>query len=142
SFWNGARSHAFRLDLRALAERAGGWEALEGLGAAGLEALGVERVRAEAWLAAGPGRTRGRAVWRSQDPYPQALREIPDAPPVLCVEGALEVLEAPCVAIVGTRSCTAYGAAVARHLAGALAAAGVTVVSGLARGVDGHAHRA
>jgi DNA processing protein len=52
-----------------------------------------------------------------------------------------QALRAPTVAVVGARSCTDYGAHVARTLARELAAGGVTVVSGLARGVDGHAHR-
>src|SRR5207253_5817059 len=54
---------------------------------------------------------------------------------------ASELLEAPAVAIVGARACSGYGSAVARMLGRELAAAGLVVVSGLARGVDGEAHR-
>jgi DNA processing protein len=61
---------------------------------------------------------------------------------VLLVEGDPAVLARPAVAIVGTRACTAYGRGVARHLAASLAQAGVVVVSGLARGIDGEAHLA
>jgi DNA processing protein len=70
------------------------------------------------------------------------LLELPDPPPVLFAIGSLEQLSAPCVAIVGTRRATSYGERVTAELAGALARAGVTVVSGMARGIDGAAHRA
>jgi len=76
------------------------------------------------------------------DAYPANLREIADPPPVLFVRGALTGQDALAVALVGTRRATAYGTAVAERLATDLAAAGVTVVSGLARGVDTAAHRA
>ena len=72
------------------------------------------------------------------------LDELPDPPAEkLYARGGEieEALRAPTVAVVGARSCTDYGAHVARTLARELAAGGVTVVSGLARGVDGHAHR-
>jgi DNA processing protein len=71
------------------------------------------------------------------------LRSIHDPPAGLFVRGAAppEMLERPAVAIVGARACSGYGASVARSLARELAAAGLVVVSGLARGVDGEAHR-
>jgi DNA processing protein len=74
--------------------------------------------------------------------YPAALRNLPDPPPVLFVRGELCVADEWAVAIVGTRRATPYGRQVAEYLGGALAEAGVTVVSGLARGIDGCAHRA
>jgi DNA processing protein len=79
---------------------------------------------------------------RSSPCYPTALAAIFDAPAGLFVRGLapLELLERPCVAIVGARACSAYGAQVARMLGRELAAAGLLVVSGLARGVDGEAH--
>jgi len=73
--------------------------------------------------------------------YPLLLRELHDPPQELFVRGALEPMGAPGVAVVGARSCSAYGAQVARSLARELAHADVVVVSGLARGVDGEAHR-
>lgn len=73
--------------------------------------------------------------------YPATLAEIPGPPPLLYVGGALEERDANAVAIVGSRHCTAYGKRAAERLAGELARAGVTVVSGLARGIDGIAHR-
>lgn len=74
--------------------------------------------------------------------YPRLLREIDDQPPVLYVSGELGPGDERSVTVVGTRQPTAYGREVTQHLAGDLARAGVTVVSGLARGIDGVAHRA
>ncbi|MBA2614484.1 MAG: DNA-protecting protein DprA [Actinobacteria bacterium] len=83
-----------------------------------------------------------RTLKRGRPGYPAALAELHDPPAVLFVRGErIELLEKPAVAIVGARSCSAYGAQVARSLARELAAAGLVVVSGLARGVDGEAHR-
>src|SRR2546423_980881 len=74
--------------------------------------------------------------------YPALLREIPDPPITLYVRGRwAECLEAPCVAVVGSRRCSTYGQNVALMLARDLASRGVTVVSGLARGIDAAAHR-
>lgn len=74
---------------------------------------------------------------------PQLLRAIHDPPRRLFLRGAGDrnVLNRPAVAVVGARACSPYGAQVARMLGRELAAAGVVVVSGLARGVDGEAHR-
>lgn len=75
--------------------------------------------------------------------YPPLLAEIPDPPPALWVRGDVEALRWPrTVAIVGARAATSAGYALAETLAGGLAAAGVVVVSGLARGIDSAAHRA
>ena len=74
--------------------------------------------------------------------FPGALREIPDAPPLLFVQGRLDLLTTPAVAVVGSRDHTRYGADVCRAVSAAAAAAGVTVVSGMARGLDAEAHRA
>jgi DNA processing protein len=74
--------------------------------------------------------------------YPALLREIADPPITLYVRGEWETcLDAPCVAIVGSRRCSTYGQNVALMLARDLAARGVTIVSGLARGIDAAAHR-
>jgi DNA processing protein len=80
-------------------------------------------------------------VARRDRSFPPLLRELHDPPTTLYVRGAVGALAAPGVAVVGARSCSAYGAQVARAVARDLAAAGVAVVSGLARGVDGEAHR-
>lgn len=82
-----------------------------------------------------------RVVSRSDQSYPSPLTQIADPPPVLYVRGELLAQDELAVAMVGTRHATPYGLAEAERLAGALARAGVTVVSGLARGVDAAAHR-
>jgi DNA processing protein len=74
--------------------------------------------------------------------YPALLREIYDPPVTLYVKGAWrECLESPCVAMVGSRRCSTYGQNAAGMLARDLAARGVTIVSGLARGIDAAAHK-
>jgi DNA processing protein len=78
-----------------------------------------------------------------EDPeYPARLKEIDDKPPVLYVRGDLSPDDEVAVAVVGTRKATPYGRQAAEHFATDLAANGVTVVSGLARGIDAVAHRA
>jgi len=74
---------------------------------------------------------------------PPLLRAIHDPPPGLFVrgDGDLGLLESVAVAVVGARACSGYGASVARSVARELAAAGLLVVSGLARGIDAEAHR-
>jgi DNA processing protein len=74
--------------------------------------------------------------------YPPMLASIEDAPSLLYVRGTLTLADADAVALVGSRHCTDYGRRLATRLATGLARAGVTVVSGLARGIDGIAHRA
>ena len=75
-------------------------------------------------------------------PYPARLRDLPDPPPVVFVRGHDEWLGAgPVVGIVGTRAATAYGERVTREIAAQLARAGAVVLSGMARGIDGAAHR-
>jgi DNA processing protein len=123
-----ARPEALRaagLDQRALgallAERAAG----------GLEArvarLGQLGVRALTW---------------DDGDYPASLRGTPEAPPVLFVKGSLDPPGAKALGVVGTRRATPYGREVTRYLVSAVARAGVTIVSGLARGIDAEAHRA
>jgi len=73
--------------------------------------------------------------------YPAALRDLRPPPDPLWVDGDPAVLARPSIAVVGTRRMTPYGERVARELAGALAAAGAVIVSGLAQGIDCAAHR-
>ena len=72
--------------------------------------------------------------------YPPQLREIPDPPPLLWVRGDVSCLSAPAIGVVGSRDATPASLAVARKLGSELAEAGLVVVSGLARGVDGASH--
>lgn len=81
-----------------------------------------------------------RIICRADDDYPPGLRQIPDAPLVLYVKGELRATDAIAVAVVGSRRCTIYGSEQARRFGELLAGVGVTVVSGLARGVDAFAH--
>ena len=84
-----------------------------------------------------------RFLARSEPGFPPLLRAIHDPPPGLFLRGEAEpeLLARPAVAIVGARACSPYGRQVARRLGRELAAAGLVVVSGLARGVDAEAHR-
>ncbi len=74
--------------------------------------------------------------------YPARLKDIFDPPPLLFARGRVELMSELAVGIVGTRRPTAYGNAVAARLAKDLASAGLTIVSGMARGIDTAAHRA
>src|SRR5579884_950472 len=82
-----------------------------------------------------------RPVAWSDARYPAALAAIGDPPPLLWARGDLAAFDAPLVAIVGSRAASPYALSVAARLAADLAARGVAVVSGLARGVDSAAHR-
>ncbi|HUF31228.1 MAG TPA: DNA-processing protein DprA [Gemmatimonadaceae bacterium] len=87
-------------------------------------------------------RAGARLVVRGQPGYPEKLAELPQPPSCLWLRGNSDWLDAPCIGIVGTRHPTPYGERVARDLAAALARAGAVIVSGLALGIDGVAHRA
>lgn len=106
----------------------------------------------QAWRAAGRSVDPARAVavhaaagievlLRGDPRYPAALADDIEPPAVLFVRGDLAALDGPRVGIVGTRRCTGVGAGMARELGRDLAGAGVVVVSGLALGIDGAAHR-
>ncbi|MCB8991224.1 MAG: DNA-protecting protein DprA [Ardenticatenaceae bacterium] len=79
-------------------------------------------------------------TWDSLD-YPAYLREIPNAPPVLYMHGALDEGDRLAVAVVGTRRLTSYGRKITHDLVVGLVNNGVTIVSGLARGIDAIAHK-
>jgi DNA processing protein len=79
-------------------------------------------------------------TWDDDD-YPKHLRHIPDSPFLLYYRGELEAQDQWALAVVGTRSASVYGKEVTRKLAGDLAASGVTIVSGLALGIDAQAHQ-
>ncbi len=87
-------------------------------------------------------RYKVRVLTLNDPAYPPRLKEIYDVPPVLYVRGALTAEDEWSVAVVGTRRTTAYGREVAERIVGELARSKVTIVSGLARGIDSVAHRA
>jgi DNA processing protein len=89
-----------------------------------------------------PTGTPARVLQCTDAEYPARLRDLPDAPAVLYARGTLSSALPPAVAIVGTRGASNYGLRVARSIATSLARAGVAVVSGLARGIDGASHEA
>jgi DNA processing protein len=125
------------------------------LGASVSQFCGIERIgdKTAREIAASIGRfdvekelalARKLGVWiihAADERYPKALRSIYDPPPVLYIKGTLERCDSLAVAIVGSRRCSTYGSEQASRFAYTLAAAGFTVVSGMARGIDTAAHR-
>lgn len=81
-----------------------------------------------------------RFILRGSAEYPRQLNDLPDAPLLLSCRGAIYERDELAVAIVGSRNCTLYGRQQAEKLGSALARAGITIVSGLARGIDAAAH--
>jgi DNA processing protein len=138
--------------VRALLDRFGSlaaaWEApardlaLAGLDRRAAAALEATRARLNPERELERVRHAGALVltWRDAE-YPARLAAIPDPPPVLYLKGALTPADTFALAMVGTRRPTVYGRGVAEKLAAELAAVGVTIVSGLAKGIDSHAHR-
>jgi DNA processing protein len=125
------------------------WQApLEALHAAGLSPRLAERVvqiRASVDLEKYMAKVTAQGIqvltWEDEL-YPLRLKEIDQSPPVIYVRGLITAEDAWAVAVVGTRRISAYGRQVAEELAAYLASNGVTVISGLARGVDATAHQA
>ena len=83
-----------------------------------------------------------RLIAIEDDAYPPLLRHIHDPPPLLFVRGDIQREDTLALAMVGSRKCTAYGREQAERLAALCAQAGLTIISGGARGIDGAAHRA
>ena len=82
-----------------------------------------------------------KIITLDDEEYPQMLKQIPDPPPVLYVKGELTRADMLSLAVVGSRNCSLYGREQAARFSHLLAAAGFTIVSGLARGIDTEAHR-
>ncbi|HXI87143.1 MAG TPA: DNA-processing protein DprA [Parvularculaceae bacterium] len=99
----------------------------------------TDRQEAEEELAA-TEELGARLIASSEPDYPKMLAAIPDRPPLICVMGHVSLFERPAVALIGARNASSVGRKIARQLAADLGQAGVVVVSGLARGVDGAAH--
>jgi len=137
---------------RKLVERFGGPEAVFQASLTELEGAGIQAVSAQA-IATGKSAELAReemaraaaagvAVLSLEDPaYPPRLHEIYDPPLALYVRGNAELLAQPGIAMVGTRHPTPYGSGMAERLACDLAAQGLVIISGMARGVDTASHR-
>ncbi len=83
-----------------------------------------------------------RFIGLNEPDYPPLLARIDSAPALICIKGRPELLQTAMIAVVGARSASAAGRRMARDFSSALGRAGLTVVSGLARGIDGAAHEA
>src|SRR5512136_1948171 len=139
--------------LRALLDHFGDLETAWRAGSSDLREAGLDRRTLEYLLAARPGMDLDAEVakvsrlgakivtWDDGDYAPQ-LKSIAAPPPVLYVKGAFAPADQWAIAVVGTRRATAYGREVTRSLVSDLARSGVTIVSGLARGIDAAAHEA
>src|SRR5215470_6501070 len=101
----------------------------------------ASREDAEREFKAARSRSVTLVAWGEAD-YPQRLQMIDDAPPLIAVSGNPAALNEPMIAIVGARNASAAGLRFAERLARDLGAAGFVITSGLARGIDGAAHRA
>ena len=117
-------------------------EDVPGISRAAATAIRAADLRAAERLLARAVDLGGTVLTPFDDGFPPALREIPDPPTLLFAAGRLALGHEPAVAIVGSRTHTRYGADVCRHLAAGAARAGLTVVSGMARGIDALAHEA
>lgn len=138
--------------LRKLLLEFGSPEAVLGAGQGSLRSIVNERVASairnggaetSLWEAVGPwlDDPANRIVTLADSGYPQSLLEIADPPPLLYVKGDPDLLTRRGFAIVGSRNATAQGIANAEAFAGTLSNAGLTIISGLALGVDAAAHR-
>ena len=127
---------------KTLAASAAGWRGVRGVGdvrAALIESVpSIDAAKAELARAAGAD---AHVVWPGAEDWPPGLDDLDDPPLLLFRRGELTEPDRRGVAIVGSRRASTYGRAQARRLAGDLARIGITVISGLARGVDAAAHR-
>jgi DNA processing protein len=109
----------------------------EALQALRSEAVAKAVEHALAWLE----RPGNAVVTLADSAYPRLLLEIADPPPLLYCRGRIELLNRPALAVVGSRNATAQGTSNAEQFARSFSAAGLTIVSGLAQGIDAAAHR-
>jgi DNA processing protein len=127
--------------LRRFGTAAAAIEALPDLARRGSQTYRAAEVpRIEAEIAA-VRRVDARYLFHDSPDYPPLLREVEGSPPILTARGDAALAARPCVAMVGARNASAAAVKLARDFAAALAEAGFIVVSGLARGIDGSAHR-
>lgn len=137
-FWSAAVRLTARVDLSGIPDDLDPAT----LDAAQLVRFGVGPRHAQALVRGAPPIDAPRALRLTDAAYPDTLRRLPHAPPVLFWEGDLGVLGPTGVALVGSRRASGEGRRMARLLSGAVAGAGGIVVSGLAHGIDSEAHGA
>lgn len=133
---------SYRQLLRRFGTAQAALEALPGLAARGGVAY---QPAAPEWVAKEIGAVRAagaRYLFHDSPDYPGLLAQLDSAPPILTCRGDITLARRPCVAIVGARNASAAAVKLARQFAADLAGAGIVVVSGLARGIDGAAHLA
>jgi len=116
--------------------------AIPGITQAAASAIAAARVEDGAQILEQTERLGGRVLLPDDAEFPESLREVSEPPPVLFALGNLGLLQSPAVAIVGSRDHSGYGAEVARQFGWEASAAGIVVVSGMARGLDAVAHTA
>ncbi|HPD30740.1 MAG TPA: DNA-processing protein DprA [Phycisphaerae bacterium] len=117
-------------------------ESIEGIGPATAEAIARSRDRADVACEVALAARHGvRIICRDDEEFPAPLRHIPDPPICLYVRGRLEPTDALAIAVVGSRRSTLYGREQAYRFGYQLAQRGMTIVSGLARGIDGESHK-
>jgi DNA processing protein len=138
--------------IRKLIEHYGSAELVFQASLTELEATGMRAISAQA-LATGKSmelahdelalavQVNARIISLSDPEYPARLKEIYDPPVILFVKGSVELLSRPGIAMVGTRHPTPYGSGMAERLATDLAARGLVIISGMARGIDTASHR-
>ncbi|MCA1662554.1 MAG: DNA-processing protein DprA, partial [Novosphingobium sp.] len=131
----------YRQLLRRFGDAAGALAALPdlaGRGGAAYRPTPADRIEDEI---AAVRRAGARYLFHDSPDYPPLLAQLESAPPILTVRGDCAVAQRTCVAIVGARNASAAAVKLAREFGSALSEAGLAVVSGLARGIDGAAHR-
>lgn len=133
----------FQTPQAVLAANASQLQQVEGVGYRLAQAIAVAKQEIDLSPELAACRSAGiQMVSRSATAYPRLLLEIPDPPGVLFLQGDLRAADSLAIAVVGSRNATRYGVTQAARIATGLARAGVTVVAGLARGIDAAAHRA
>jgi DNA processing protein len=133
----------FQTPQAVLAADASQLQQVEGVGYRLAQAIAVAKQEIDLSPELAACRSAGiQMVSRSATAYPRLLLEIHDPPGVLFLQGDLRAADSLAIAVVGSRNATRYGVTQAARIATGLARAGVTVVAGLARGIDAAAHRA
>lgn len=139
-FWHGAACLSGRLDLSVAFEQYG--DRLPSLSPHELGRAGISTRHQKRLTQAPPLATQHGVVCLTDTLYPNQLRQLPYAPPVLFYSGNIGRLQGPSVAIVGARRCTQRGREIAQSMASELADNGLVIVSGMAYGIDDAAHGA